>query len=115
MTYDEQAIAAHREWRGKVDYASKVTVRNHDDLSIVYTPGVAAPCMEIHRHPELVRDFTAVGNLVAAMLDGGGDGIDIDFEGLELDNRDDLVDFIVGRICDQLEIENNCITRWGNH
>jgi len=28
---------------------------------------------------------------------------------------DDLVDFIVGRICDQLEIENNCITRWGNH
>jgi len=28
---------------------------------------------------------------------------------------DDLVDFIVGRICDQLEIENNCITRWGSH
>ena len=27
---------------------------------------------------------------------------------------DDLVDFIVGRICDQLEIENNCITRWGS-
>ena len=70
MTYDEQAIAAHREWRGKVDYASKVTVRNHDDLSVVYTPGVAAPCMEIHRHPELVRDFTAVGNLVAVITDG---------------------------------------------
>ena len=70
MTYDEQAIAAHREWRGKVDYASKVTVHNHDDLSVVYTPGVAAPCMEIHRHPELVRDFTAVGNLVAVITDG---------------------------------------------
>jgi len=37
----------------------------------------------------------AIDNLVAAMLDGGGDGLDIDFEGLELDNRDDLVDFII--------------------
>jgi len=37
----------------------------------------------------------AISNLVAAMIDGGGDGIDVDFEGLDVENRDDLVDFII--------------------
>jgi len=37
----------------------------------------------------------AVSNLVAAMIEGGGDGIDVDFEGLEVANRNDLVDFII--------------------
>ena len=68
--YDQRAIEMHREWGGKVDYASKVTVRNHDDLSVVYTPGVAAPCMEIHRDPALARVMTGVGNLVAVITDG---------------------------------------------
>jgi len=67
---DQEAIEAHRQWRGKVDYASKVTVENHDDLSIVYTPGVAAPCLEIEREPALVRELTGVGNLVAVVTDG---------------------------------------------
>ncbi len=68
--YDQRAIEMHREWGGKVDYASKVTVRDHDDLSVVYTPGVAAPCMEIHRDPSLARVMTGVGNLVAVITDG---------------------------------------------
>ena len=67
---DQEAIEAHRQWRGKVDYASKVTVNNHDDLSIVYTPGVAAPCLEIERDPEQARELTGVGNLVAVVTDG---------------------------------------------
>ena len=67
---DQEAIEAHRQWRGKVDYASKVTVRNHDDLSIVYTPGVAAPCLEIARDPSLARELTGIGNLVAVVTDG---------------------------------------------
>ena len=67
---DQEAIEAHREWRGKVDYASKVTVDNHDDLSIVYTPGVAAPCLEIERDPSQARELTGVGNLVAVVTDG---------------------------------------------
>ena len=70
MGYDEQALIAHREWRGKIDYASKVTVRNHDDLSVVYTPGVAAPCLAIEKDPSLVREMTGVGNLVAVITDG---------------------------------------------
>jgi malate dehydrogenase (oxaloacetate-decarboxylating) len=70
MSYDEQALAAHREWRGKIDYAPKVIVRNHDDLSVVYTPGVAAPCLAIEKDPSLVREMTGVGNLVAVITDG---------------------------------------------
>ena len=68
--FDQEAIERHREWRGKVDYASKVTVTNHHELSVVYTPGVAAPCMEIYRDPSLARVMTGIGNLVAVITDG---------------------------------------------
>ena len=70
MSYDERALAAHREWRGKIDYAPKVIVRDHDELSIVYTPGVAAPCLAIQETPSLVREMTGIGNLVAVITDG---------------------------------------------
>lgn len=70
MSYDEQAMAAHREWRGKIDYRPKMTVRNYDDLSVVYTPGVAAPCLEIEKTPALARELTGVANLVAVVTDG---------------------------------------------
>ena len=70
MGYDEQALVAHREWRGKIDYASKVSVTDHAELSVVYTPGVAAPCLAIEREPLLVREMTGVGNLVAVVTDG---------------------------------------------
>ena len=70
MGYDEQALVAHREWRGKIDYASKVSVKDHAELSVVYTPGVAAPCLAIQREPLLVREMTGVGNLVAVITDG---------------------------------------------
>ena len=70
MDFDQEAIEAHKRWRGKIDYRSKVTVTNNDELSVVYTPGVAAPCLEIERHPDQVRDYTGVGNLVAVVTDG---------------------------------------------
>jgi len=68
--YDQEAIDAHRSWRGKVDYSSKPTVANLHDLSVVYTPGVAAPCLEINKHPEQVWELTGRGNLVAVVTDG---------------------------------------------
>ena len=67
---DQEAIEAHARWRGKVDYVSKVVVTNNDELSIVYTPGVAAPCLEIEKHPETARLYTGIGNLVAVVTDG---------------------------------------------
>ena len=69
-SFDQEAIEAHRQWRGKVDYAAKVKVKNHDELSVVYTPGVAAPCLEIEKDPSQVRELTGVGNLVAVITDG---------------------------------------------
>ena len=68
--YDQEAIDAHRRWRGKIDYRSRPTVSNQHDLSVVYTPGVAAPCVEINKHPELVWELTGRGNLVAVVTDG---------------------------------------------
>ena len=68
--YDQEAIDAHRSWRGKIDYRSKPTVANLHDLSVVYTPGVAAPCLEINKHPEQVWELTGRGNLVAVVTDG---------------------------------------------
>ena len=70
MDYGQRSIELHREWRGKLDFPSKVEVKNHDDLSLVYTPGVAAPCLAIQRQPELVREMTGVANLVGVVTDG---------------------------------------------
>jgi malate dehydrogenase (oxaloacetate-decarboxylating) len=70
MDYKQQAVEAHRQWRGKLEHRSKVKVTNHDELSVVYTPGVGAACMEISAHPELVREMTGIGNLVAVVTDG---------------------------------------------
>ena len=70
MGIEQEAIEAHRRWRGKIDYRSKVRCTNFDELSIVYTPGVAAPCLEIQRHPEQVWELTGRANLVAVVTDG---------------------------------------------
>ncbi len=70
MDFDQEAIDAHRAWRGKIDYRSRPAVADQHDLSVVYTPGVAAPCMEINRDPEQVWELTGRGNLVAVVTDG---------------------------------------------
>jgi malate dehydrogenase (oxaloacetate-decarboxylating) len=70
MDYKQQAVEAHRQWRGKLEHRSKVKVTNHDELSVVYTPGVGAACMEIYAHPELAWEMTGIGNLVAVVTDG---------------------------------------------
>lgn len=64
------ALDYHRKARGKVKIASKVTLQGRDDLSLAYTPGVAAPCREIAREPELSFEYTARGNMVAVVSDG---------------------------------------------
>lgn len=66
----ETSLQKHYEWAGKIDYAAKVPVRNREDLSIAYTPGVARPCMVIHDQPEKVWELTGRHNLVAVITDG---------------------------------------------
>lgn len=64
------AMQLHPFYRGKVEMALKCAVRDLDDFSIWYTPGVAAPCKAIQAEPELVYDYTNKWNTVAVVSDG---------------------------------------------
>jgi len=68
--YGKEAIDRHRETRGKVSIAPKMTVETLDDLSIAYTPGVASVCMEIHGNPSESYHLTNRANTVAVVTDG---------------------------------------------
>lgn len=70
LTLREQALHMHRTNQGKLETVSKVPVRNAEDLSLAYSPGVAEPCKEIYEKPETVYDYTMKGNTVAVVSDG---------------------------------------------
>ncbi len=64
----DPAFALHRG--GKMEIAATVPVRDRDDLSLAYTPGVAKVCTAIAEQPELVHDYTWTSNVVAVVTDG---------------------------------------------
>lgn len=70
MDYYKESLKMHEEHRGKTAVSSKVRVRNKDDLSTAYTPGVAEPCRKIHENPEDVYKYTNKSNTVAVISDG---------------------------------------------
>ena len=70
MTIRDEALLLHLKNKGKIEVRSKVKLENEYDLSLAYTPGVAEPCKEIAREPELVYKYTSKGNLVAVVSDG---------------------------------------------
>jgi len=70
MSLREEALAFHEAAMGKIAVHSKVPCATSRDLSLAYTPGVAAPCREIERNPDDVYRYTAKGNLVAVVTDG---------------------------------------------
>ena len=49
MDYGKIALEKHKTWRGKFEIVPTCPVETVEDLSIAYTPGVAAPCVEIHK------------------------------------------------------------------
>jgi len=65
---DDPVFALHRG--GKMEVASTVPLRNADDLSLSYTPGVARVCEAIFADPELAHEYTWVSNTVAVITDG---------------------------------------------
>lgn len=65
-----KALDMHKQWGGKLDIVSKAPVRNAEDLSIAYTPGVAEPCLEIAKDKKLAYTYTGKHNLVAVITDG---------------------------------------------
>ncbi|MCF8012248.1 MAG: NAD-dependent malic enzyme [Clostridiales bacterium] len=55
---------------GKIEISSKREIRDNDDLSLVYTPGVAGVSETIHKHPDMAYRLTMKGNTVAIVSDG---------------------------------------------
>ena len=70
MDYNSLALQKHAEWNGKIRIEAACPLNNRDDLSIAYTPGVAAPCLEIAKDKDLSYKYTRRGNLVAVITDG---------------------------------------------
>ena len=70
MDTNEKAIEMHKKWNGKLETISKTPVKTREDLSIAYTPGVAAPCRIIAENKEEAYTYTMKANTVAVVSDG---------------------------------------------
>ena len=70
MSVFDESLHLHKALRGKISIRNKMDVRTVEDLSQVYSPGVAAPCQAIAAHEEKVYDYTMKGNTVAIVTDG---------------------------------------------
>ncbi|PWM22213.1 MAG: NAD-dependent malic enzyme [Oscillospiraceae bacterium] len=70
MDYAKESLRLHAQWKGKIEVVATVPVETKDDLSLAYTPGVAQPCLEIHRNPALSYQLTRRHNLCAVITDG---------------------------------------------
>ena len=70
MDYTQVALEKHKEWRGKIETALRTNVDSADALSIAYTPGVAAPCLEIQKDVDKSYIYTRRWNTVAVVTDG---------------------------------------------
>ncbi|CBZ02028.1 NAD-dependent malic enzyme [Clostridium botulinum H04402 065] len=60
----------HKKFKGKLSIEGKIQVKNKEDLSIAYTPGVAEPCVKINEDKSLVYEYTMKGNTVAVVTNG---------------------------------------------
>lgn len=70
MNLKEKALKFHKDNEGKIALKCKVPVKNREDLTLAYTPGVAEPCLEIKKNPKAIYDFTSKGNWVAVVTNG---------------------------------------------
>ena len=70
LTIQEQALALHKKWNGKLETVSKTPVKSREALSLAYTPGVAEPCKVIAQDKEAAYQYTMKANTVAVISDG---------------------------------------------
>ncbi len=68
--FDEASLALHRQNKGKLGVHTKVPVKNRQDLSVAYTPGVAAVSMALAADPKLMYELSPKGNTIAVVSDG---------------------------------------------
>ncbi|MGL4741654.1 MAG: NAD(P)-dependent malic enzyme [Sarcina sp.] len=70
MDVKKESLRLHKEKMGELEVVGKFHVDNKDDLSVVYTPGVAAPCLEIAKDKEKAYEYTLKGRTVAVVTNG---------------------------------------------
>lgn len=68
--YGKLALAAHKKLHGKLSIVSKAKLKDRDDWSTFYTPGVAAVSMHLAKHPKDAREYSIKRNMVAVISDG---------------------------------------------
>jgi malate dehydrogenase (oxaloacetate-decarboxylating) len=66
----QDALKMHPYYKGKIEIVPKCVIRDVNDFAIWYTPGVAEPCKEIHKNPELAFEYTNRANMVGIVTDG---------------------------------------------
>ncbi len=70
MSISEKSLQKHYDWQGKIEVVTRCPIESREDLSLAYTPGVAAPCLEIQKDISKSYDLTRRSNLVAVITDG---------------------------------------------
>ena len=70
MDYLKESLKLHYEWKGKLEINSRTSASNKQELSLAYTPGVAAPCLEIQKDINKSYELTRRWNTVAVITDG---------------------------------------------
>ena len=71
MDYKEESLKRHLEFGGKIEIKNKFpSIKTKDDLSVAYTPGVAAVSSLLAKEPAKSRDYSIKGNTIAVVSDG---------------------------------------------
>ena len=70
MDIKQEALKKHEEWHGKIEVVSRTSIKNREQLSLAYTPGVAEPCLVIQKDIDKSYELTRRHNLVAVITDG---------------------------------------------
>ncbi|QPJ86501.1 NADP-dependent malic enzyme [Sarcina sp. JB2] len=70
MDVKQMSLDLHKEYKGEIKVEAIIPVTNKEELSLAYTPGVAAPCLEIAKNKEKAYDYTLKGRSVAVISNG---------------------------------------------
>lgn len=66
----KKSVELHEKMQGKIEMVNKIPVNTKEKLSLVYSPGVAQPCLDIEKDPEKAYDLTIKGNTIAVVTNG---------------------------------------------
>ncbi len=70
MDLKKKSLDIHRELQGKIEMISRAKLESKEDLATLYSPGVAEPCLEIEKNPDLSYLYTRRHNTIAVITDG---------------------------------------------